>query len=143
MESQHSTQGAQPGGGTCQPHPVDCTKPKDGEPHTHMNERGRKEHWCSRCPKGGQRGDRLTNGHDKWLKSFLECKEKQKQKAAQDQQGQTPATATNDNQGSVNQGKSMPGSMHRDTANMTLPSLSQMVCCAHVTFNDSSFNEST
>ena len=33
------TQGTQPGGGTHQP--------KDGEPHTHINEHGRKEHWCS------------------------------------------------------------------------------------------------
>ena len=46
-------QGTQPGGGNHQPRQVDCTKPKNGKPHTHINDCGFKEHWCSRCPKGG------------------------------------------------------------------------------------------
>ena len=137
-----STQGAQPGGGTCQPCQLDCTKPNDGEPHTCINEHGCKGHWRSQCPKAGQWGNHLTNGHDKWLKLFLEHKEKQKQKAAQDLQGQTPATAANNNQGSVNQDKSTPGSMHCGAAIVTLSSLFQMFCCTHVTFNDSSDDES-
>ena len=41
------TQGTQPSGGNCQPHQVDCTKPKEGEPHTCINEHWHEEHWCS------------------------------------------------------------------------------------------------
>ena len=59
-----TNQGTQPGGGNCQPRQVDCTKPKEGEPHTCVNEHGREEHWCSWCPKGGQWGNHLTNGHN-------------------------------------------------------------------------------
>ena len=35
-----STQGTQPGGENCQPHQVDCNKPKDSEPHTCINKCG-------------------------------------------------------------------------------------------------------
>ena len=135
-----STQGTQPGGGNCQPCPVDCNKPKVGEPHTCINKPGCKEHWCSQCPKGGQWGNHLTKGHDKWLKLFLKHKEKQKQKFAQNQE-QTQATAANTNQGSANQGESTLGS--NGAANVSLPSLSQMFCHTYVMFNDSSDNESS
>ena len=135
-------QGTQPGGGNRQPHQVDCTKPKEGKPHTRINERGCKEHWCSCCPKGGRWGNYLTEGHNEWLKLLLECKEKQKQKAAQGQQGQVQAPAAKNNQESANQGESMLGSMHRGAANVTLPLLSQMFRHTYVTFNDSSDDES-
>ena len=49
-----SAQGTQVDGGTHQPCQVDCTKPKEREPHTCVNEHGRKNHWCSQCPKGGR-----------------------------------------------------------------------------------------
>ena len=97
-----STQDTQSGGGNHQPHQVDHNKPKDREPYTCVNEHRCKEHWCSQCPKGGRWGNHLTEGHDQWLKLFLECKKKQKQKSTQNQQEQTQTTATNNNQGFAN-----------------------------------------
>ena len=55
----------------------------------------------------------------------------------------TPATVANANQEFVNQGESIPGSMHRGgAANVTVPSLSQMFCCTHVAFNENSDKDS-
>ena len=52
-------------------------------------------------------------------------------------------TTTNNNQGSANRNKLILGSMHCGEANVSLPSLSQMFHCMHVTFNDSSDDESS
>ena len=70
-----STQATQSGGGTCQPRKVDCTKPKEEEPHTCINEHGCEEHWCFRCPKGARWVDHLAKAHKEWLNLFHECKE--------------------------------------------------------------------
>ena len=90
-----SNQGAQLGNGSrsCTPRSVDCTKPKEGELHTQVNDRGQEEHWCSKCPNGGRWGNHLTDGHANWLKLFLEYKAKQKQKAEQEGQEEQPSTS--------------------------------------------------
>ena len=133
-------QGAQSGNGSgsCTPRPVDCTKPNEGEPHTWVNDRGREEHWCSKCPSGGCWGNHLTDGHANWLKSFLEYKAKQKQKAEQNGQEQPSNSAKNNNQGSAKQGESTLGSTHHGSANVSLPSILALFHCTYVTFNDSS-----
>ena len=139
-----SNQGRQLGNGSGSrtPRQGDCTKPKEGEPHTRTNDRGYEEHWCSKYPNGGSWGNHLTDGHADWLKSFLKCKSKQKQKAAQNGQEQPENTATTNNQGSANQGKSTLGSMHCGSANTSLPSLSALFHCTCVTFDDSSDDDS-
>ena len=110
--------------------------------HTRINNHGWEEHWCSKCPNGGCWGNHLTDGHAKWLKSFLEYKAKQKQKAEQNAQEQPGNSAANNNQGYANQGESTLGSMHRGPANVSLPSISDLFCCAYVMFNDSSDKDS-
>ena len=137
-----SNRGTQPGNGSRTPRQVDRTKPKEGEPHTRINDRGREEHWCSKCPHGGRWGNHLTDGHADWLKSFLEYKAKQKEKAAQNDQERTGTPATSTNQESANQGETTLGSMHRGSANVSLPSLLALFRRTYVTFNDSSDEDS-
>ena len=138
-----SNQGTQSGNGSGSrtPSPVDCAKSKEGEPHTQTNDHGCKEHWCSKCPNSGRWQNRLTDGHAEWLKSFLKYKAKQKQKDAQNSQEQPDNTATNNNQGSANQGKTLE-SMHRGSANVSLPSLSALFRHTYVTFNNRSDKDS-
>ena len=121
---------------------MDRTKHKEGEPHTRINDRGWEEHWCSKCPNGGCWGNNLTDGHTKWLKSFLEHKAKQKQKAEQNAHEQPSNSAANNNQGSAKQGESTLGSTHRGSANVSLPSISALFHRTYATFNDSSDKDS-
>ena len=102
-----SNQGMQAdnGSGWRTPRPVDHTKPKEGEHHTQVNDHGWEEHWCSKCPNDGRWGNHLTDGHAKWLKSFLEYKAKQKQKAEQNGLEQPSNSANDNNQESAKQGE--------------------------------------
>ena len=135
-------QGTQLGNRSHTPHQVDCTKPIKGEPHTRIHDCGREKHWCTKCPNGGCWGNHLTDSHADWLKSFLEYKAKQQEKAAQKALEQAGRTETSGNQGSSNQGESTVGSMHRGSANVSLPSLSALFRRTYVTFDDSSDEDS-